>query len=240
MTSKLFRKLAKPFLISQVAVTGSLFTGDLICQYITYDPITSVTEEEIDTKPSRPLSWSSRSSLIANMPSSWKLPIWWNTERSAVMIATALLVSGPYGFTQMRIIDHFLPGRSAKDILKKVAINGLQAPVAISMAFASISLFSGKSISEAKIKISNDLGRTWMSGACYWPFVSMLTFRFVPIDFRPMSNSVAGSMWNIYLSMMAHKSGNGESNYISVVDPVSGAGTIIPNPHIHSLQPTTE
>ena len=48
------------------------------------------------------------------------------------------------------------------------------------------------------------MATTYMTGALYWPFVSLATFRFVPTDFRVVANSLAGVLWNIYLSYKAN------------------------------------
>ena len=42
--------------------------------------------------------------------------------------------------------------------------------------------------------------KTFAVGSCYWPFVSFINFRFIPLDYRPIVGSIAGALWNIYIS----------------------------------------
>jgi protein Mpv17 len=86
-----------------------------------------------------------------------------------------------------------------------MATNTLMAPIGISLVFTSITLLKGQSVSQAQEKVSKDMPRTFLAGSCYWPFVSFINFRFVPLDSRPFVGSVAGTVWNIYISSVANK-----------------------------------
>ena len=194
------RALVKPFLLSQVSVSASMFFGDLACQYITRD------HEKV---------------------------VWWDRNRSRVMVLTGFCVSGPYTFTLMRVLEHYFPGKTSRAIFAKVVINGLQAPFGIAMAFTSIALLSGKTIESAQQKVINDVPRTWLTGALYWPIVSTLNMRFIPLDYRPLIGGSAGALWNIYISMMAYKTTPNKHDTttsptaIPVIDSVSGAGILL-------------
>jgi len=70
--------------------------------------------------------------------------------------------------------------------------------------FTSVILLSGHTLREAKRKVKNDMPKTFIAGSCYWPIVSFMTFRFVPLDYRPMVGSLAGAAWNVYVSSAAN------------------------------------
>lgn len=89
--------------------------------------------------------------------------------------------------------------------MKKMATNILMAPIGISLVFTSITLLKGQSFAQAQEKVAKDLPGTFLAGSCYWPFVSYINFRFVPLNFRPFLASMAGTVWNIYISSVANK-----------------------------------
>ena len=98
------------------------------------------------------------------------------------------------------------------------------APIGICLIFTSVTLLKGQSLRDAKTKVKTDLPRTYIAGACYWPFVSFINFRFVPLDYRPFLASVAGAIWNIYISSVANKAQ--ESPHDSV-ESLRGATTVL-------------
>jgi hypothetical protein len=46
--------------------------------------------------------------------------------------------------------------------------------------------------------------KTFLVGSCYWPFVSYINFRFIPLNYRPTVGSIAGALWSIYISSAAN------------------------------------
>lgn len=92
-----------------------------------------------------------------------------------------------------------LIGIQTKQIMKKMLTGTLLAPVGISLIFTFITLLKGESFHEAKIKVKNDTPQTFLAGMCYWPFISFMNFRFIPLDYRPFVASLAGAIWNVYI-----------------------------------------
>ncbi|CAF3243435.1 unnamed protein product [Rotaria sp. Silwood2] len=83
--------------------------------------------------------------------------------------------------------------------------NTLLAPIGISLVFTSVTLLNGQSLREARTKIKTDMPKTFLAGTCYWPFVSFINFRFIPLNYRPFVGSLAGAIWNVYISSVANK-----------------------------------
>ncbi|CAF1378769.1 unnamed protein product [Adineta ricciae] len=177
-----WRRLVKPYIYSTLAISASVTVGDFICQYL--------QRHHQHAKPSCP-------------PPTF-LP-WWDRRRSAVMCTTAVLVSTPWNFTISRTIERIFPGKQIAQIGKKMLINILVAPIGISLVFTSVTLLKGQTISDAKKKVKEDMPKTYLAGSCYWPFVSFVNFRFIPLDYRPFVASLAGAIWNIYISSVANK-----------------------------------
>lgn len=96
--------------------------------------------------------------------------------------------------------------------MKKMLTNILVAPIGISLVFTSVTLLKGQSFRQARAKVKTDMPKTFLAGSCYWPFVSFVNFRFVPLDYRPFVGSVAGAIWNIYISSVANKTEGNKSN----------------------------
>ena len=133
------------------------------------------------------------------------LPHWWDPQRSLVMLCTGLFVSGPWSAFTFTGTEWLFPGRSTRAILSKVILNALTAPVGISLMFSTVKLLEGHTLSEAGAKVRESAFSTWITGAAYWPFVSVLNFRFVPFEWRPLFSGLAGAAWQTYMSAQAHK-----------------------------------
>lgn len=90
--------------------------------------------------------------------------------------------------------------------------NTLLAPIGISLVFTSVTLLKGHSFAEARMKVKNDMPKAFLAGTCYWPFVSFINFRFISLDYRPFIGSLAGAIWNIYISSVANKTAENSSD----------------------------
>ena len=66
---------------------------------------------------------------------------------------------------------------------------------------STMGLFDGLASLPSKIK--QDLIVTWASGLCYWPFVDLICYSFVPVKWIPLGYNVASFIWTIYLSLQA-------------------------------------
>ena len=133
------------------------------------------------------------------------LPEWLDPQRSLVMLCTGLFVTGPWSALTFTGTEWLFPGRSTRAILSKVLMNACTAPIGISLMFSTVKLLEGHTLSEARAKVQESALRTWMTGAAYWPFISVLNFRFVPFEWRPLFSGLAGAAWQTYMSAQAHK-----------------------------------
>lgn len=118
----------------------------------------------------------------------------------------------------------FSIGKQGIQIAKKILTNTLLAPLNISLVFTAIILLQGHSLRTAKTKIKNDMPKTFVVGSCYWPFVSFINFRFIPLDYRPIVGSLAGALWNIYVSSAAN---NPKLNADGTIKATTGTKTTV-------------
>ncbi|CAF1180939.1 unnamed protein product [Adineta steineri] len=200
-TTQGWRGLIKSYIITTAAIGSSVGSGDLICQYI------ESHKKKPNGKPITPPSSSAMS--------------WWDRERSRIMVTAAVLVSTPWSFTLARVVERLFPGKQGIQIAKKILTNTLLAPINISIVFTTIVLLQGHSLSVARTKIKNDMPKTFAVGSCYWPFVSFINFRFIPLEYRPIVGSIAGAAWNIYVSSAAN---NPKLNPDGTIQTSEGAG----------------
>jgi hypothetical protein len=118
----------------------------------------------------------------------------------------------------------FSIGRQGIQIAKKMLTNTLLAPIGISLMFTSVTLLKGQSLREARTKVKTDMPKTFLAGSCYWPFVSFINFRFIPLDYRPFVGSLAGAIWNIYISSVANKTAESSNDTLK---PLPGTTTTL-------------
>ncbi|KAI8885558.1 hypothetical protein K501DRAFT_179603 [Backusella circina FSU 941] len=80
------------------------------------------------------------------------------------------------------------------------------SPTILAVFMGGISILEGKSISDIKQKYQKSYFEGLKNSYCFWPFVNLFTFSFIPIYYRPIVNSCFGIVWNSYLSHMNQKS----------------------------------
>jgi hypothetical protein len=129
----------------------------------------------------------------------------WDSERTKRMGITGLCVQGPWTHLNYTVLEHYFAGTAMRAVLSKVACGALVAPLSISMTFSSIGWLQGKPMSAVQDKIVQDMPQTWATGACFWPAIMTLNFRFVPLSHRPLVGSLAGSFWSVYMAFQANK-----------------------------------
>jgi hypothetical protein len=79
------------------------------------------------------------------------------------------------------------------------------SPFTIALFFTTVTLLEGKTLQDASKKIEKDLPSTWVASLIYWPVIGFLNFRFVPVQNRVIFGSLAGIVWNIFMSNQAHR-----------------------------------
>ena len=200
---------------SSCLVSLSMFTGDVLCQFLDDMRKTKIepsddggkikratvieAPQEVDHNSSE-LSMSVVTKDSNNSTMSSFLANRWDHKRSLIMGTTGLCVSGPLGFLIFSSLDRFVPGNSSKASLKKTLLNACIAPLSICVTFSTVTLLKGGTLTDAKNKIASDLVTTYTTSIFYWPVIGFLNFRFVPLQYRPVVGSIAGIIWNVYMA----------------------------------------
>jgi hypothetical protein len=103
-------------------------------------------------------------------------------------------------------LEKYFPGNATKTILKKMSFNIFFAPMLIALSFSSnVLLQQGRGKEDAIKKVKADVIPTFKMGFFFWPFVSFMNFKFTPLAYRPLVGSLAGILWNIFISNQANK-----------------------------------
>lgn len=131
---------------------------------------------------------------------------WTRTVTSSLV---GLFYFGPALHHWLNWITSIIPGFDVKSTLCKTLLGQSLFGPTITMVFFAASLVSTKGLFDglARLpgKIKQDLLVTWASGLCYWPFVDLICYSFVPVKWIPLSYNVASFFWTIYLSTVAAK-----------------------------------
>ncbi|KAF1809129.1 hypothetical protein P152DRAFT_170353 [Eremomyces bilateralis CBS 781.70] len=90
-------------------------------------------------------------------------------------------------------------------IIKFVLDQTVGAAVNIAMFIGGIGTIKGRSSEEIMSSLKNDSFPFYMAGVKLWPIVSVLCFTLVPVNRRVVVGSIAGVLWNIFLSLQASK-----------------------------------
>jgi len=160
---------------NSVTIGCSMAFGDTICQRIQHDP-----EFHADD--------------------------WWNTERTGKFGFVGCFVSAPISYCWLLQVEHMFPGTEMRPILQKTVFNaGWAFVVSLPLMFTSFTLLNGGTFNDAAKKVKQELIPTFSAGLVYWPFVNIWMFKFVSQAARPVTNSLCGIVWNIWLSSQAGK-----------------------------------
>ena len=131
-------------------------------------------------------------------------------KRTLTSALVGLFYFGPALHYWLQMISRVLPGFAIKDTLCKTLLGQCFFGPTITCVFFGASLISmnglAKGLAQWPKKIKQDLLVTWASGLCFWPFVDLFVYSFVPIAWIPLGYNVASFIWTIYLSIQATKS----------------------------------
>jgi len=188
---------------SSLTFSLSMAVGDVICQtafpHPTQQPSESLSVQSSSGHPSA----SSQRAVGATTKTSPEF----DSDRTLRMFLTGFLSSGPLSLAWNHLIDGTLgQARTLPKLLTKVVVHSaFFTPIMISSSLISITLLSGHSLSDARLKVENDLPHALQMAYMYWPLQSLIMFRFFANpQSRIVYQSLASGVWNIFLSYLAN------------------------------------
>jgi len=105
-----------------------------------------------------------------------------------------------------KLLDNFLPGRTLKTIVVKIAWDQvLFSPICIAACiFVSGAVFEAKSPSQI-IKDTKELGtQLWLSEWFIWPPAQFVNFYFLPTKYRVVYDNIVSLFYDWYTSHLKH------------------------------------
>ena len=131
-------------------------------------------------------------------------------KRTLTSALVGLLYFGPALHFWLEMIQRVVPGFAILDTLKKTLLGQCFFGPTITCIFFGASLIANSGLlaglQQWPKKIKQDLLVTWASGLCFWPFVDLLFYSFLPIAWIPLGYNGASFVWTIWLSIQAARS----------------------------------
>ncbi|GKY93711.1 hypothetical protein MPSEU_000338300 [Mayamaea pseudoterrestris] len=136
--------------------------------------------------------------FISGGPFDWK--------RFITLSAFGLLYHGPSGHYFYNWLDKQIPGKSAKDVASKVAIDQIfWCPIFMTVFFTYLGLVNGDSLATIANKIKVDLLSACQASWKVWPIVHAFNFRFIKTQHRLVYLNSIQVAFNMFLSILGSK-----------------------------------
>ena len=132
-----------------------------------------------------------------------------DVKRTLTSALVGLFYFGPALHFWLEMITRVVPGFGITDTLKKTLLGQCFFGPTITCIFFGASLISTlglmRGLGQWPKKIKQDLLVTWASGLGFWPFVDLIVYSFVPVQWIPLGYNLASFVWTIFLSIQASR-----------------------------------
>mmetsp|Transcript_58497 Transcript_58497/g.143090 ORF Transcript_58497/g.143090 Transcript_58497/m.143090 type:complete len:244 (+) Transcript_58497:171-902(+) len=127
-------------------------------------------------------------------------------KRFVTLSAFGFLYHGPSGHFFYDWLDGKIPGKDAKSVAIKVAIDQIcWCPLFMTVFFTYLGLVNGDSVSTIGSKIKNDLLSACQGSWKLWPLVHTVNFAVVPSKYRLLFINGVQVGFNMFLSLLGTK-----------------------------------
>lgn len=123
-------------------------------------------------------------------------------ERSSHVAITGLTLSGPISHLWYNILERMVTIRHRYlGVAVRMALDAaLFSPVAVACYFTWRSALEGKDLNGILAKLEAKWSKALMASLSYWPAANLISFSFVPVQYRVLYNNVLSLFFNGYLS----------------------------------------
>ncbi|XP_014229108.1 protein Mpv17 [Trichogramma pretiosum] len=129
-----------------------------------------------------------------------------NFDRTAKFFAIGFCIAGPATRTWYGILDRYFGSKGATTVIKKVACDQfLFAPAFIVVLLSAIGLSQGKNIHELKGTLENEYPEILYNNYKLWPWVQLVNFYIVPLNYQVLVVQFVALIWNAYISYRTNK-----------------------------------
>lgn len=129
-----------------------------------------------------------------------------NYKRALFMLLYGFIYGGPFGHYFHKLMDRIFAGRK-KDgttILKKVVLEQVTSNPfnnVLYMCYIGIML-EGRTWTSLKNKVLSDYPGVQLNAWRFWPIVSLINYKYMPLNLRPLFANLAAVCWANYLKWM--------------------------------------
>ncbi|XP_063416698.1 mpv17-like protein [Mytilus trossulus] len=142
-----------------------------------------------------------------------------NVQKTVRIATVGTFVIAPLVFNWIKLAERLFPGKSVRTVLTKVLIEQFTfAPVSITSFYAATSLLERKNFIE---ELKDKFPVTWKTGITFWPFLQVINFGLVPLNYRPFVVAGGSFVWSIFLCFMKEDKKNGGAIELEIVPPIT-------------------
>lgn len=128
------------------------------------------------------------------------------TGRTLTMASLGCGFVGPVVGGWYRVLDHFIPGTTKVNALKKMLLDqGGFAPCFLGCFLPLVGVLNGMSAQDNWAKLKRDYPDALITNYYLWPAVQLANFYLVPLHYRLAVVQCVAIVWNSYLSWKAHQ-----------------------------------
>jgi len=121
------------------------------------------------------------------------------------------VVVGPALHHWYSFLVRFSPAQTTAGALKRLALDQLVfAPTFIPVFFSGLQFLDGNfDLKQLRGKLERDYVDTLVANYLLWVPAMLINFRLVPMQYQVLFSNAVGFGWNVFLSAVSHKEGEG-------------------------------
>lgn len=128
----------------------------------------------------------------------------WDKVRTHHMSVSGMTV-GILCHNWYKVLDHYMPGRTLKIVLKKVVVDQIVcSPLCITVFFLTLGYLERSSLENIKKEIIAKGWRLYAAEWVIWPPAQIINFYLLPTRFRVLYDNTISLGYDIYTSYVRH------------------------------------
>lgn len=130
----------------------------------------------------------------------------YNYERTARFALLGTCVTGPLNAVWFRYLENRFGSKGVLTPLKKVALTTLVfAPIFQAVYIIALCKIRRQSWLDVHLTFVKSYAEIMTNNILFWPWIQLLTFYVIPLNYRVIFTSAVGLGWNIYLAWKLDK-----------------------------------
>jgi len=132
----------------------------------------------------------------------------WDVKRTGRFVFTVSCIVAPIQYRWFQMLQNRIKNGTNLTIgLKRMIVDQVvAAPVLTSLLLFTVNILDGNSVHTSISRTKTSFVPVISTNYKVWPFVQVVNFAFIPLQYRVVFVQFIGVFWNIYLSHMAQLS----------------------------------